>query len=35
MHRRGGGGIGSGAVRYGGGEYLPDGKHPGAVIGAP
>lgn len=35
MQRRGGGGIGSGAVRYGDGEYRPDGKHPGAVIGAP
>lgn len=35
MQRRGGGGMGSGAVRYDGGEYLPDGKHPGAVIGAP
>lgn len=35
IQRRGGGGIGSGAARYGGGEYLPEGKQPGAVIGAP
>lgn len=35
MQRRGGGGMGSGAARYGGGEYLPEGKQPGAVIGAP
>lgn len=35
MHRRGGGAIGSGPVRYDGGEYLPEGKHPGAAIGAP
>ncbi|KAF7411893.1 hypothetical protein HZH66_000789 [Vespula vulgaris] len=35
IQRRGGGGMGSGAARYGGGEYLPEGKQPGAVIGAP
>lgn len=35
MHLRGGGGIWSGAARYDGGEYRPDGKHPGAVMGAP
>nr|KAF7438539.1 hypothetical protein H0235_000930 [Vespula pensylvanica] len=30
IQRRGGGGMGSGAARYGGGEYLPEGKQPGA-----
>ena len=35
MHRLGGGAMGSGAARYGGGEYLPEGKQPGADIGVP
>lgn len=35
MQRLGGGAIGSGAARYGGGEYLPEGKQPGAEMGVP